>query len=65
MDENNQYKNALTKPPPYGCMKKQEKIPSLCEFNLFLSNLSHSDKVAHLFIVDIKFHVKNEKNNAI
>ena len=25
MDENNQYGNAMTKPLPYGCIKKQKK----------------------------------------
>lgn len=43
MDESNQYRNAMTKPLPYGCVKKQEKIPSLREFNLFLNNLSCTD----------------------
>ena len=43
MDESNQYRNAMTKPLPYGFVKKQEKIPSLREFNLFLNNLSCTD----------------------
>ena len=59
MDENNQYGNAMTKDLPYGCIKKMKKIPSLREFNMILSNISHTDKIGHLFIVDIKFHVKN------
>ena len=33
MDENNQYGQAMTKPLPYGCIKKQEHIPSISEFN--------------------------------
>ena len=24
-------------------------------------NISHTDKIGHLFVVDIKFHLKNEK----
>ena len=59
MDENNQCGNAMTKDLPYGCIKKMKKIPSLREFNMVLSNISHTDQIGHLFIVDIKFHVKN------
>ena len=33
MYENNQYGQAMTKPLPYGCIKKQEHIPSISEFN--------------------------------
>ena len=29
MDENNQYGQAMAKPLPYGCIKKQEHLPSL------------------------------------
>ena len=61
VDENNQYGNAMTKPLPYGCIKKSKKVPSLLEFNIILSNLSHEDKIGHLFLVDIKFHDKNPK----
>ena len=61
MDENNQYGNAMTKPLPYGCKKKVSKVPFLLEFNMILDNISDRDKVGHLFIVDIKFHNKNEK----
>ena len=61
MDKNNQYGNAMIKPFPYGCIKKMEKIPSLCEFKKILSKLFHEDKIGHLFIVDIKFHNKNPK----
>ena len=42
-------------------LKKMKKIPSLREFNMILSNISHTDKIGHLFIADIKFHVKNLK----
>lgn len=39
MDENNHYVNAIKNPLLYGCIKKQEKNPSLCEFNVILNNL--------------------------
>ena len=61
MDKNNQYGNAMTKPLPYVCIKKMKKIPTFYEFNKILSNLSHEDKIGHLFIVDIKFYEKNPK----
>ena len=62
MDENNQYGNAMTQPLPYGCIKnKWKKITSLRESNMIHNKVSHTVKMSHLFIVDIKFHVKNEK----
>ena len=60
-DKNNQYGNTMTKPLPHGCIKKMKKIPTFYEFNKMLSNLSHEDKIGHLFIVDIKFYEKNPK----
>ena len=50
LDENNQYGNAMTKPLPFGCIKKASKLPTLLEFNLILKGLSHTDKIGHLFI---------------
>ena len=61
MDKNNQYGNTMTKPLPYRCIKKALRIPTFSEFNAILNGLSHTDKIGHLFIVDIKFHNKNEK----
>ena len=61
MDENNQYGQAMTKPLPYSCIKKQEHPPSLTEFNRILDKISHEDNIGHLFIVDIKFHNINPK----
>ena len=45
MDENNQYGQAMTKPLPYGCIKRQEHPPSLLEFNKILDRISHEDKI--------------------
>ena len=61
IDKNNQYGQAMTKPLPYGCIKKEEHTPSILEFNKILDSISHEDSRGHLFIVDIKFHHKNEK----
>lgn len=62
MDENNWYGQAITKPLPYGCIKKQKRVPTLSQFNKILDSLDHNDPIGHLFTVDIKFHDVNEKN---
>ena len=51
----------MTKPLPYGCIKKQKNVPSLLESNAILNRISHEDNIGHLFIVDIKFYNINEK----
>ena len=56
----NQYGQAMTKPLPYGFIKKQEHPPSLTEFNRILDKVSHNDNIRH-FIVDIKFNDMNPK----
>ena len=61
MGEGNQYGMAMTKPLPYGCIKKQDKVPTLTEFNKILDSLSPDDNIGNLFTVDIKFHNINEK----
>ena len=60
MDENNQYGFTMTKPLPYGVIKKKKVLPSLEELELLLSNVTE-DKLGHLFIVDIVFDKINEK----
>ena len=62
MGESNQYGKEVTKALPYGCIKKEDQLPSLLEFNKTLDNISHDDKTEHLFIVDTKFYDKNTKN---
>ena len=56
IDENNQYGNAMTKPLPYGCIKKEKVIPTLREYNFIQENLSIEDNIGNLFVVDIKFN---------
>ena len=46
----------MTKPLIYGCIKKAAKIHRLSQFNAILNGPSI---IGHLFIVDIKFHNKN------
>ena len=61
MGENNQSGMAMTKPLPYECIKKRDKVPTLTEFNKILDSLSDEDNIGHLFTGDIKFHKINEK----
>ena len=61
MGEDTQYVMAMTKPLPYGCIKKQGTVTSSTKFNRILDTISHEDKIGHFFIVDIKFHDINEK----
>ena len=63
LDESNQYGIAMTKPLPYGCIKSQDKVPTLTEFNRIFDSISHDDKIGHLFTVDIKFHDIAEKTS--
>ena len=59
MDENNQYGMAMTKPLPYGCIKK--KVLTIDKHNELLKNVTLEDKIGHLFTVDIEFADINEK----
>ena len=61
MDEINQYGFAMTKPLPYGCIKKKENLPTLEELAVLLENVTLEDKLGHLFVVDIKFADINKK----
>ena len=44
-----------------GVSKNQDKIPTLREFNIILNNISHEDKISHIFLVDITLYGMNEK----
>ena len=59
MDENNQYRNAMTKPLPTGSIKKAKKVPTMREFDLIIQGILDQDKIGHLFVVHIKFDLKN------
>ena len=61
MDESNQYWQAMTKPLPSGCIKKQEHPLSLLEFSKIMDKISHEDKIRYILIVDITCHDKNPK----
>ena len=61
MDVNNQYGQAMTKPLPYSCIKKQKDVPSLSQLSKLLESLDENYPIGHLFTVDIKFNDVNEK----
>ena len=51
----------MTKPVPYGCIKKQKNTPTLNQFNRILDAIEHTNTIGHLFTVDIKFNYINKK----
>ena len=55
MDENNQYGQAMTKPLPYGCIKRKDKVLTLEELPDFLKSVTLDDPIGHIFKIDIEF----------
>ena len=60
-DESNNYGQAMGKPLPYGCIKKQEYPLSLPEFIRISDKISHDDNIGHLFVVHITCNDINPK----
>ena len=61
MDENNQYGMAMTRPLPYGCIKKKEKVFNFEELDQLLKSITLEDKIGYIFTVDIEFPDINPK----
>ena len=61
MDENNQYSMTMTRPLPYGCIKRKKHILNFDELEQLLQNVSLEDKIGHLFTVDTEFTDVNPK----
>ena len=61
MDENNQYGKAMTRPLRYGCIKRQNMVPSFEQLEQLLKSVTLEDKIGHLFKVDIEFSDINPK----
>ena len=61
MDESNQYGMAMTRPLPYGCIKRKKNIPSFEELNELLKSVTLKDKIGHIFTDDIVFSDINPK----
>ena len=58
LDENNQYGNGMAKPLPTGCIKDDSDF-SWETFNILLEKVDFEDTIGHLYILDIKFNIKN------
>ena len=61
MDENNQYGMAMTKPLPYGYIKKKDNLPNFDQLEQLLNSITLDDKIGHLFTADIEFFDQNPK----
>ena len=48
----------MAKPLPTGSIKKMKRTPTLREFELILQGISDTDKIGHLFLVNIGFDKK-------
>ena len=57
--ENNQYRNAMTKPLSTDSFKKMKKKFSTREFDLIIQGILEKNKIGHLFVVDIESGHKN------
>ena len=62
LDENNQFRNGITKSLPTGYIKDNKDI-SWETFNFLVETVSVDDKIGHLYIVDIEFDVKDATKN--
>ena len=51
--------NSMTKLLPTGSIKRAKKLPTIREFDLIVQGISDTDKIRHLFIIDIEFDYKN------
>ena len=51
----------MTKPLPYGCIKKQDKVLSLEELPALFASVTLDDTIRHLFMIDIEFFDINPK----
>ena len=61
MDQNNQYGMAMTRPLPYGCIKRKEKTFNFEELEQLLKSVTLEDKIGHISTVDIEFSDINPK----
>ena len=52
LGENNQYGYSVTKPLPTGCIKENKNF-SWVNFNILIESVDLTDKIGHLFVVDI------------
>ena len=58
LDGNNQYGYSMTEPLPTGYIKENKNF-SWVNFNILIESVDLTDKIGHLFVVDIFFDAKN------
>ena len=58
LDGNNQYGYSMTEPLPTGYIKENKNF-SWVDFNILIESVDLTDKIGHLFVVDIFFDAKN------
>ena len=46
---------AMTRPLPYGCIKRKKKVLSIEELTELIKNVTLEDKIGHIFTIDIEF----------
>ena len=61
MDENNQYGMAMTRPLPYGCIKRKKNVFGIDELYELIKTVSLEDKIGHIFTLDLEFSDINPK----
>lgn len=49
----------MRKPLPTGRVRKPKIISSWKDFNILIENVSVEDKIEHIFLVNIGFHMEN------
>ena len=64
LDENNQYGYSVKKTLPTGCIKENKNF-SWVDFNISIESVDLTDKIGHLFVVDIFFNAKNAKEKQL
>ena len=52
---------AMTKPLPYGCIKRKKHTPNFEELKQLLKSVTLEDKIGYIFTVDIEFSDINPK----
>ena len=61
MDENNPYGMVMTRPLPYGCIKRKKKVLSIDELQELIKKVTLGDKIGHIFTLDSEFSDINPK----
>ena len=61
MDENNQYGMAMTRPLPYGCIKRQFTVPNFEELEQLLKSVTLEIKLDIFLLWILNFQISTQK----